>query len=230
MSTIFAGIPGVVVFLDDIMVHGVTLATHNEYLARVLDVLARHTVTLNEEKCTFAALVIKFVGFRLSAEGLSPLHSNVEACCASQSLPVQHIYGDGGLLFLSHYSTTTSPLRELLKQDAVWDWTPACSAAVRQQLTSPPVLAFFDLASPIFVTCDVSNTAVGAVLSQLQGENERPVDFASRSLNAAEQKYSVGEQEALACVWACELWHMYLCTSGSPVQLVRVGQQKSQRH
>jgi len=33
---------------------------------------------------------------------------------------------------------------------------------------------------------------------------------ASRSLNAAEQKYSVGEWEALACVWACERWHVYV--------------------
>ena len=48
------------------------------------------------------------------------------------------------------------------------------------------------------------------MLSQIQGGVERPVAFASRSLNTAEQKYSVGEREALACVWACERWHMYL--------------------
>jgi len=48
------------------------------------------------------------------------------------------------------------------------------------------------------------------VLSQIQGGTERPVAFASRSLNAAEQKYLVGEREALACVWACERWHMYV--------------------
>lgn len=65
MTTIFAGIPGVAVFLDDIVVHGATPVAHDERLARVLDVLARHTLTLNEEKCTFAAPVIEFVGFRL---------------------------------------------------------------------------------------------------------------------------------------------------------------------
>ena len=60
------------------------------------------------------------------------------------------------------------------------------------------------------MTCDTSNTAVGAVLSLLQRGTERPVAFASRSLTPTERKYSVGEREALACVWACERWHMYL--------------------
>ncbi|XP_056140266.1 CYTL1 domain-containing protein [Lampris incognitus] len=111
------------------------------------------------------------------------------------------------------YATTTAPLRELLKKDATWTWTHACSASLRQlkaQLTSLPMLAHFDLASPTILTCDASSTVVGAVLSQLQQGTERPVAFASRSLTSAEQKYSVGEREPLACVWVCEQWHMYV--------------------
>lgn len=40
---------------------------------------SEHNLTLNKEKCIFAAPAIEFVGFRLIAEGLSPLHSNVDA-------------------------------------------------------------------------------------------------------------------------------------------------------
>lgn len=208
-----------VAYLDDIVVHGATPGLHDDRLAKVLDVLASHNLTLNGEKCTFAAQAIEFVGFRLAADGLSPLHSNVDAvlrlpepsCPAQLSsfLGMTAFY----LRFLPHYSETTAPLRALLKQDAPWSWTPECSAAVHRlklQLTSPPVLAHFDLQSPTFVTCDASTSAIGAVLSQLQSGNECPVAFASRSLTPTEQKYSVGEREALACVWACERWHMYL--------------------
>ena len=85
MSTIFAGIPGVVIFLDDIVVHGSTPAIHDQRLTQVLDTLASHALTLNGEKCIFSASEVEFVGFRLTPEGLSPLHSNVEAI---QRLPM----------------------------------------------------------------------------------------------------------------------------------------------
>ena len=74
----------------------------------------------------------------------------------------------------------------------------------------PPILEHFDPASPTLVTCDTSSIAIGALMSQLQSDMERPIAFASHALSPTEQRYSVGEQEALACFWACESWHMYL--------------------
>ena len=152
MSTIFAGIPGVVIFLDDIVVHGSTPAIHDQRLTQVLDTLASHALTLNGEKCIFSASEVEFVGFRLTPEGLSPLHSNVEAI---QRLPMPsspaHIASFLGmtayyLRFLPQYSSTTAPLRLLLKKHAQWAWTPACEDAVMQlkaQLIAPPVFAHF---------------------------------------------------------------------------------------
>lgn len=123
MTTIFTGVPGVVVYLDDIVVHEAMSNLHNDHLTKVLDVLARRNLTLNGEKCIFATPVIEFVGFRLAADGLSLLHSNVDAvlrlpepfCPAQLSsfLGMTVFY----LRFLPHYSETTAPLRALLKQD-----------------------------------------------------------------------------------------------------------------
>ena len=101
MSTIFAGIPGVVIFLDDIVVHGSTPAIHDQRLTRVLDTLASHNLTLNGEKCIFSAPDVEFVGFRLTPEGLSPLHSNVEAI---QRLPMpcpNHLFPGHDCLLLA---------------------------------------------------------------------------------------------------------------------------------
>ena len=219
MASIFAGIPGVAIYLDDIVVHGATVESHDERLHRVFSALAKHHLTLNGEKCVFAAPAIEFVGFRLSADGIYPLHSNTEAIhrvpeptSATQLasfLGMTAFY----LRFLPQYSATTAPLRQLLKHGEPWFWSSACSDAVRllkSQLTTPPVLAHFDPASPTLVTCDASAMAIGAVMSQLQGGVERPIAFASRALSPTEQRYSVGEREALACLWACERWHMYL--------------------
>ena len=80
MSTILAGIPGIAVFLDDIVVHALDMETQNKRLQRVAEALLRNNHTLNGEKCCFAAPAIDFVGFRLSAIGadLSQVHEGVE--------------------------------------------------------------------------------------------------------------------------------------------------------
>lgn len=81
---------------------------------------------------------------------------------------------------------------------------------LKAQLTLPPVLAHFSTSGDTLVTCDSSATAIGAVLSKTQSGVERPIAFTSRALDLTEQWYSVGEREALACVWACGRWHLYL--------------------
>ncbi|KAJ8332651.1 hypothetical protein SKAU_G00424400 [Synaphobranchus kaupii] len=217
MASIFAGIPGVAIYLDDIVVHGATAESHDERLHSVFSAMAKHHLTLNGEKCVFAAP--SFVGFRFSADGTYPLLSNTEAIHRlpepTSAAQVASFLGMTAyyLRFLPHYSAQLLVQTMLLKQDEPWLWSPACSDAVRllkSQLTSPPVLAHFDLASPTLVTCDASAMAIGAVMSQLQGEIERQIAFASRALSPTEQRYSLGEREALACLWACERWHMYL--------------------
>ncbi|KAL0161729.1 hypothetical protein M9458_045454, partial [Cirrhinus mrigala] len=117
------------------------------------------------------------------------------------------------LKFLPRYSNTTAPLRQLLRKDEPWLWTQECTEAVhnlKAQLTSPPILSHFSTSCKTMVTCDASAMAIGAVLSQEQNGVERPIAFTSRALSPTEQRYSVGEREALACVWSCERWHLYL--------------------
>ena len=57
---------------------------------------------------------------------------------------------------------------------------------------------------------DTSPVGLGAVLVEEQNGNWRPVYYASRSLTAVERGYSQKEREALALVWACERFHVYL--------------------
>ena len=54
------------------MVHGPNISIHDERFCQVVHNLAQHNLTLNEKKCIFAMLEIEFVGFRLSAHGISP--------------------------------------------------------------------------------------------------------------------------------------------------------------
>ena len=62
---------------------------------------------------------------------------------------------------------------------------------------------------PLLVT-DASPVGLGAVLIQEQRGNRRVIAYASKSLSDVERKYSQTENEALAIVWACERFHLYL--------------------
>lgn len=76
---------------------------------------------------------------------------------------------------------------------------------VKELLSSSTILKMFDPPLTVTVSTDASNCGLGAVLQQQDGHQ-----FASRTLSPVQRKYSVGECEALACIWACERWHTYL--------------------
>ena len=66
-------------------------------------------------------------------------------------------------------------------------------------------LAHYDPAKPIRLAC------VSAVISQLESNGkERPVEFASRSLNKVERGYAQIEREALALIFGVRKFHQYL--------------------
>ena len=71
--SILAGILGLTIYLDDIVVHGPTPEVHDTQLHRVMEAVAKHHLKFNGEKRVFAALAIEYVGFHLLAKGISPL-------------------------------------------------------------------------------------------------------------------------------------------------------------
>ena len=68
-----------------------------------------------------------------------------------------------------------------------------------------------DFEKEFYLFTDASGIGLGAVLSQLNKENKEVViAYASRTLNEAEQKYPITEQECLAVIWAVQYFHKFL--------------------
>jgi hypothetical protein len=72
------------------------------------------------------------------------------------------------------------------------------------------VLQYPDFTNPFILTTDASGCAIGAILSQGKVGQEKPIAYASRTLNQAEQNYSTIEKELTAIVWACQHFRPYL--------------------
>ncbi|XP_040069467.1 uncharacterized protein LOC120842422 [Ixodes scapularis] len=105
------------------------------------------------------------------------------------------------------------PLRRLLRkgQEFIWDQNAEESfGKAKNLLASCSAVSMFDRSLPVQVTTDASAYGLGAVLQQVIDGETRTIAFASRTLTPQERKYSTGEREALACLWACEHWHVYL--------------------
>lgn len=67
-----------------------------------------------------------------------------------------------------------------------------------------------DFNKEFILTTDASGVGVGAVLSQEINEFEKPIAFASRTLNKAEKNYSTIEKELLAVIWGTKQFRQYL--------------------
>lgn len=111
--------------------------------------------------------------------------------------------------FVQGFSKLVSPLTNLLKKDAPFEWSQQCQEAFEGAmfaLTNLPVLVLPDYSKPFEVVCDASVTGLGAVLLQQGG----PLAYESRKLSSAERNYGTGEQELLAVVHAMRTWRCYL--------------------
>ena len=81
---------------------------------------------------------------------------------------------------------------------------------LKHELSSESVFAFYDPHKEVQLITDASNHTIGGILFQKEGIGIKPICYISRSLTAAELKYSITKKEALALVWAIEKLHLYL--------------------
>jgi hypothetical protein len=61
--------------------------------------------------------------------------------------------------------------------------------------------------------CDASNFAVGAILGQRVDKKLNVIQYASKTLDAAQKNYATIEKEFLAVVFACDKFRPYIVDS-----------------
>lgn len=81
---------------------------------------------------------------------------------------------------------------------------------LKDSLTEAPVMATADFSKKFKIQCDASNTGIGAVLTQGEGYEERPIAFDGRKFRGAEINYDTTQKECLAAVCAVEKFRPYV--------------------
>ena len=110
------------------------------------------------------------------------------------------------------FAEIAKSLTELTRENVQFRWKGRQQAAfekLKETLCSDQVLAYPDFKSQFILTTDASKLAVAAILSQVQDGVERPVAFASRQMNKAEQNNTASEAE-IASTWATKHFRCYL--------------------
>lgn len=220
------------IYLDDLIIFGQTMEEHNRNLIDVFERLRKVNLRLNPEKCNFFKKELIYLGHFISSEGIKPDPKKIE-CIKNWNVPKNADEVKRFIAFANYYrkhienfAKICIPLNKLTRKNMKFVWTKDCQTSfetLKTKFMNPPILDYpdFNQANKFVLHTDASGYAIGAVLSN---KNGRPVAYASRALNKAENNYSTIEKELLAVVWAIKHFRPYLygkkfsiCTDHRPL-------------
>lgn len=206
---------GVLVFMDDILVHTKTMSEHLVLLRQVLQRLQEHDLRVKLSKCAFAQQEISYLGHKISKDGVATLDEHIKAVQTwEQPTTVKQLRGFLGLAgyyrkFVRNFGILARPLNDLLRKNTLFVWTPTTEAAfqaLKHALIEAPVLALPDFSKQFVIETDANAKGIGAVLMQ----NSHPVAYLSRALAPRNLGLSAYEKECLALLMAVDHWRPYL--------------------
>lgn len=237
LEKVLQGVPGVVNFMDDVVVTGKNKLEHLQNLQSVFERLAEAGFTLNRKKCFFFQTSVAYLGHIIDKEGLHKDTTKVQAILKiSRPTNLKEVRAFMGVInyygkFIQNLATIVQPIYQLLKKDNVFNWTKSCETAflqIRALVASNQSLTHFDPRIPLKLVCDSSEYGIGAVLAHVLSDGtEKPICFASRILNQTERNYAVIHKEALAIYWGVQKFSQYLmgnkfilCSDHKPLQAI----------
>ena len=213
------------VYLDDLVVMGRNFEEHQRRLMALLTALEKANLTLNPEKCVFAADEISCLGHRVSGNGAKPNPDKIQAIVEFPS-PNEHaprqraaaLRSFIGMVsyyrnYIVRFAEKATPLYTLLKKGAQWDWGPNQEEAfteLKNALVNAPVLVHPLDDVEMELQIDASQKGLGAALLQPRSDGHHPIAFVSRRLTDAERNYHSNELECLTLVWALRKFRHYL--------------------
>ena len=213
MDQVLRGLPFCFVYLDDLLIASPDMNTHLQHLRQVFQLLSDNGILINAQKSEFAVPSLDFLGHRVSAIGITPLSSNVQAIMDyPQPTTTSQLRRFLGLVnfyhrFVPHCADILQPLHSLLSahptrpKSTPLTWTPDAEqafASIKTALADASLLNHPHPTAEVCLMTDASLTGVGGALQQRIDGAWQPLSFFSRKLTPTQQRYSTFGRELLA--------------------------------
>ncbi|GJV38573.1 reverse transcriptase domain-containing protein [Tanacetum coccineum] len=214
------------VFMDDFSVFGNSFDYCLANLDKMLSRCEETNLVLNWEKCHFMVKERIIFGHKIFGTGIKVDRAKIYVI-AKLPYPtnikgVRSFLGHAGFYrrFIKNFSMISKPMTQLLMKDAKFDFSDDCKKAfniLKEKLTTAPIIISPDWNVPFELMCDASDFAVGAVLGQRIDGKFKPIYYASKTLNNAQEHYTTTEKELLAVVFSFDKFRQYLVLSKTVV-------------
>ncbi|GJR79450.1 reverse transcriptase domain-containing protein [Tanacetum coccineum] len=190
------------IFMDDFSVFGDSFDSCLTNLEQMLIRYKQAHLVLNWEKCHFMVTEGIMLGHKVSSKGLEVDKAKIDVIAKlpppTNVKAVRSFLGHAGFYrrFIKDFSKISRPMTKLLEKDSVFNFDEECNKAfetLKEKLTNAPIMVSPNWSLPFELMCDASDFAVGAVLGQRDEKHFRPLHFASKTLNRAQQNYTGAE-------------------------------------
>ncbi|XP_057808633.1 uncharacterized protein LOC131023106 [Salvia miltiorrhiza] len=195
------------VYVDDMLVRSTEARTHADDLEEIFSVIRRHKLMLNPAKCTFRVQSGKFLGYKVTREGIEVNADKVRAIIdmtAPRNIKeIQILNGRITALsrFISRSAERSLPFFKILRKESRFEWSSECQQAfedLKEYLKGLPILTKPIPGEPLYLYTSVGVESLSAVLVREEGGTQKPVYFVSKIIQGAEIRYTAVEKTAYA--------------------------------
>ncbi|GFT80440.1 hypothetical protein TNCV_1713751 [Trichonephila clavipes] len=167
------GLNGVYAFIDDILIASQNVQEHTRNLRALFERLDYYGLTFKPSKCTYGVDSLKFLGFQVSSEGISPLPDRVNA--------IQNFPRPNTLTQLQGHTNKKKPCHPSKNPQTPLEWTEEAEnsfTAAKTALADATLLKHPIPGATLSVWTDASNFAID--IRYVVGTENKVADALSR--------------------------------------------------